>query len=68
MDFIFLRNDTFIPMPVMPIVIALQNPSAAKLLLPYLTYGLGPVGDDILNSSREFSNFGDFEGLSANTN
>ncbi|KAL4994068.1 hypothetical protein BDV10DRAFT_177617 [Aspergillus recurvatus] len=43
-DLVFPRNDTFAPMPLMPIVFAVQNPSVAKQVNAHIEYGFHPVG------------------------
>ncbi|UNI17015.1 hypothetical protein JDV02_003395 [Purpureocillium takamizusanense] len=42
-DVIFPRNDTFEPMPLMPVVFAVQNPGAIGQLYPTLQYWLAPL-------------------------
>ncbi|KAF3392820.1 hypothetical protein F1880_008721 [Penicillium rolfsii] len=42
-DLIFPRNDTFAPMPLMPIVFAVQNPSVAKQVNARIEYGFHPI-------------------------
>ncbi|GKZ93650.1 hypothetical protein CBS147343_9254 [Aspergillus niger] len=43
-DLIFPRNDTFAPMPLMPVVFAVQAPSVAHKVNTYIEYGYYPVG------------------------
>ncbi|KAJ6445148.1 Lysine--tRNA ligase [Purpureocillium lavendulum] len=43
-DVVFPRNDTFEPMPLMPVVFAIQNPAAVRQLYPSLHYMVAPLG------------------------
>jgi len=42
-DVVFPRNDTFEPMPLMPVVFAVQNPAAIEQLYPTLDYMVAPL-------------------------
>ncbi|MDM9186223.1 hypothetical protein QU781_28035, partial [Escherichia coli] len=44
-DLVFPRNDTYAPMPLMPVVFAVQNPPVAGKLYPEILYKVHPVGD-----------------------
>ncbi|RJE19224.1 hypothetical protein PHISCL_08431 [Aspergillus sclerotialis] len=63
-DLVFPRNDTFAPMPLLPVVFAVQNPPVSKMLWPRLEYGVGPLGH--ANLSADFHDFDDLTDMPSN--